>query len=327
MLEIERIAVSYGEVTAVRDVSLTIKQGEIVTLIGGNGAGKTTTLKTISGLLTPSAGSIRFEGRSITGLAPDRIVALGVAHVPEGRHVFPKLSVEDNLRVGAYLVREPVLLRKSLDQVYAMFPQLTERRRQMGETLSGGEQQMLAIGRAIMSRPRLMLLDEPSLGLAPRVVEEVAKAIIAFRRSGMTILLVEQNARVALALSERGYVIETGRIVLSDSATGLKRNPMIIESYLGGRGKDAPAPAAKPISSAPTREAVSCKTAKPFQPSFTAPKSSASLAASARTAGPSRRTATPPPTSTIGFFAFFRTSAKECLPAARSLSESVPAPR
>jgi branched-chain amino acid transport system ATP-binding protein len=215
MLEIERIAVSYGEVTAVRDVSLTIKQGEIVTLIGGNGAGKTTTLKTISGLLTPSAGSIRFEGRSITGLAPDRIVALGVAHVPEGRHVFP------------------------------MVPQLTERRRQMGETLSGGEQQMLAIGRAIMSRPRLMLLDEPSLGLAPRVVEEVAKAIIAFRRSGMTILLVEQNARVALALSERGYVIETGRIVLSDSATGLKRNPMIIESYLGGRGKDAPAPAAK----------------------------------------------------------------------------------
>jgi branched-chain amino acid transport system ATP-binding protein len=245
MLEIERIAVSYGEVTAVRDVSLTIKQGEIVTLIGGNGAGKTTTLKTISGLLTPSAGSIRFEGRSITGLAPDRIVALGVAHVPEGRHVFPKLSVEDNLRVGAYLVREPALLRKSLDQVYAMFPQLTERRRQMGETLSGGEQQMLALGRAIMSRPRLMLLDEPSPGLAPRGVEEVAKAIIAFRRSGMTILLVEQNARVALALSERGYVIETGRIVLSDSATGLKRNPMIIESYLGGRGKDAPAPAAK----------------------------------------------------------------------------------
>jgi branched-chain amino acid transport system ATP-binding protein len=245
MLEIERIAVSYGEVTALRDVSLTIKQGEIVTLIGGNGAGKTTTLKTISGLLTPSTGSIRFEGRSITGLAPDRIVALGVAHVPEGRHVFPKLSVEDNLRVGAHLVREPALLRKSLGQVYAMFPQLTQRRRQMGETLSGGEQQMLALGRAIMSRPRLMLLDEPSLGLAPRVVEEVAKAIFAFRRSGMTILLVEQNARVALALSERGYVIETGRIVLSDSATGLKRNPMIIESYLGGRGNDAPAPAAK----------------------------------------------------------------------------------
>jgi branched-chain amino acid transport system ATP-binding protein len=239
MLEIERIVVSYGEVTAVRDVSLTIKQGEIVTLIGGNGAGKTTTLKTISGLLTPSAGSIRLEGRSITGLAPDRIVALGVAHVPEGRHVFPKLSVEDNLRVGAYLVREPALLRKSLDQVYAMFPQLTERRRQMGETLSGGEQQMLALGRAIMSRPRLMLLDEPSLGLAPRVVEEVAKAIIAFRRSGMTILLVEQNARIALALSGRGYVLETGRVVLSDDSAALKRNPRVIASYLGGdRSRD-----------------------------------------------------------------------------------------
>jgi branched-chain amino acid transport system ATP-binding protein len=234
MLEIERLAVSYGEVAALRDVSLTINKAEIVTLIGGNGAGKTTTLKTVSGLLSPAAGDIRFEGQSIVGLSPDRIVALGIAQVPEGRHVFPQLSVENNLVVGAYLVREPAVIRDTLDQVYAMFPRLKERRRQLGETLSGGEQQMLALGRAIMSRPRLMLLDEPSLGLAPRVVEEVAKAILAFRRSGVTILLVEQNARVALALSERGYVIETGRVVLSDDSASLKRNPRVIESYLGG---------------------------------------------------------------------------------------------
>jgi branched-chain amino acid transport system ATP-binding protein len=234
MLEIERLAVSYGEVAALRDVSLTINKAEIVTLIGGNGAGKTTTLKTVSGLLSPVAGDIRFEGQSIVGLSPDRIVALGIAQVPEGRHVFPQLSVENNLVVGAYLVREPAVIRDTLDQVYAMFPRLKERRRQWGETLSGGEQQRLALGRAIMSRPRLMLLDEPSLGLAPRVVEEVAKAILAFRRSGVTILLVEQNARVALALSERGYVIETGRVVLSDDSASLKRNPRVIESYLGG---------------------------------------------------------------------------------------------
>ena len=240
MLEIERLAVGYGEVTALRDVSLTINRGEIVTLIGGNGAGKTTTLKTISGLLAPSAGDIRFEGRSIVGLSPDRIVALGIAQVPEGRHVFPQLSVENNLIVGAYLVRDRAVARDTLDQVYTMFPQLKERRRQMGETLSGGEQQMLALGRAIMSRPRLMLLDEPSLGLAPRIVEEVAKAIMAFRRSGMTILLVEQNARVALAISERGYVIETGRVVLADDSAGLKRNPRVIESYLGGGANAAP---------------------------------------------------------------------------------------
>jgi branched-chain amino acid transport system ATP-binding protein len=234
MLEIKHLAVSYGEIAALRDVSLTINQGEIVTLIGGNGAGKTTTLKTISGLLTPDAGSIRFEGQSIAGLSPDRIVALGIAQVPEGRHVFPRLSVENNLLVGAYLVRDNTAMRDMLEQIYTMFPLLKERRRQLGETLSGGEQQMLALGRAIMSRPRLMLLDEPSLGLAPRVVEEVAKAIISFRKSGMTILLVEQNARVALALSERGYVIETGRVVLSDNSASLKRNPKVIESYLGG---------------------------------------------------------------------------------------------
>jgi branched-chain amino acid transport system ATP-binding protein len=239
MLEIERLAVSYDEVPALRDVTLRINQGEIVTLIGGNGAGKTTTLKTISGLLAPRAGSIRFEGEHIEGLAPDRIVASGIAQVPEGRQVFPRLSVEDNLYVGAYLVRDSALIRDTLDKVYTIFPQLKERRRQLGETLSGGEQQMLALGRAIMSRPRLMLLDEPSLGLAPRIVEEVAKAILGFRRSGMTILLVEQNARIALALSGRGYVLETGRVVLSDDSAALKRNPRVIASYLGGdRSRD-----------------------------------------------------------------------------------------
>jgi branched-chain amino acid transport system ATP-binding protein len=234
MLEIEHLEVTYGEAPAVRDVSLRVEKGEIVTLIGGNGAGKTTTLRAISGLLRPSAGTIRFEGTSLTGLTPDRIVALGVSQVPEGRHVFPRLSVEDNLKVGAYLVRDLKLMRDGLERVYTMFPPLKERRRQRGETLSGGEQQMLALGRAIMARPRLLLLDEPSLGLAPQIVEKVAQAVIAFRASGMTVLLVEQNARVALAISKRGYIIETGTIILSDSAAALKANPRVIESYLGG---------------------------------------------------------------------------------------------
>jgi branched-chain amino acid transport system ATP-binding protein len=234
MLEIEHLEVTYGEAPAVRDVSLRVEKGEIVTLIGGNGAGKTTTLRAISGLLRPSAGAIRFEGTSLTGLTPDRIVALGVSQVPEGRHVFPRLSVEDNLKVGAHLVRDLKLMRDGLEHVYTMFPPLKERRRQRGETLSGGEQQMLALGRAIMARPRLLLLDEPSLGLAPQIVEKVAQAVIAFRASGMTILLVEQNARVALAISKRGYIIETGTIILSDSAAALKANPRVIESYLGG---------------------------------------------------------------------------------------------
>src|SRR5215216_3993283 len=171
MLEVERLEVGYGEVTALRDVSLEIAQGEIVTLIGGNGAGKTTTLKTISGLIKPTAGAIRYQGAAITGFSPDRIVALGIAQVPEGRHVFPELSVEDNLRVGAHLVRARDGVRNGLDRVYAMFPTLRARRYQLGGTLSGGEQQMLAVGRAIVSQPRLMLLDEPSLGLAPQVVE------------------------------------------------------------------------------------------------------------------------------------------------------------
>ena len=234
MLEIEQLAVAYGEATAVRDVSLRVDRGEIVTLIGGNGAGKTTTLRAISGLLRPSAGMIRFENVALSGMPADRIVALGISQVPEGRHVFPQLSVEDNLRVGAHLLRDSKLVRAGLERVYAMFPVLQERRRLRGETLSGGEQQMVALGRAIMARPRLLLLDEPSLGLAPRIVEDVAKAVIGLRAAGVTVLLVEQNARVALAISDRGYIIEDGRIVLSDHAAALKINASVIDSYLGG---------------------------------------------------------------------------------------------
>jgi branched-chain amino acid transport system ATP-binding protein len=233
MLEVNSLTVSYGEIAALRGVTLAIEQGEIVTLIGGNGAGKSTTLRTISGLLRPKSGTILLNGELISGLAPDRIVALGVAHVPEGRRVFPELSLENNLRVGAHLRRDAGV-RSDLERVYAMFPHLMERRRQLAESLSGGEQQMLALGRAIMSRPRLLLLDEPSLGLAPTVVEDVAHAILSFRKQGITVLLVEQNARVALAISDRGYVIENGRIVLSNTAALLKSDPKVVASYLGG---------------------------------------------------------------------------------------------
>jgi branched-chain amino acid transport system ATP-binding protein len=234
MLELKNLQVGYDDVTVLRDVSLTVNEGEIVTLIGANGAGKSTTLRTISGLVAPRSGHIKFQGRSIAGLAPDRIVALGIAHVPEGRRIFPELSVEDNLWVGAHLVKDRAVIKQGLEKVYGIFPRLKERRRQLGETLSGGEQQMLALGRAIISGPRLLLLDEPSLGLAPRIVEDVARAIIGFRREGMTVLLVEQNARVALAISDRGYVIETGRIVLANTCDELKRTPKVVASYLGG---------------------------------------------------------------------------------------------
>ena len=234
MLEIAHLHVGYDEVAVLRDLSLKVEAGEIVTLIGGNGAGKSTLLRTISGLIRPRSGDILFEGKPIAGLSPDRIVGMGIAHVPEGRKIFPQLSVEDNLWVGAHVLPSKAAIADGVERVFVMFPRLKERRRQRGETLSGGEQQMLALGRAVISRPRLLLLDEPSLGLAPRIVEDVARAIVRFRREGMTVLLVEQNARVALAISDRGYVIETGRIVLADTSSELKRAPQVVASYLGG---------------------------------------------------------------------------------------------
>lgn len=234
MLEIETLDVRFGEVQVLTGVNLRVKQGEIVSLIGANGAGKTTLLKSISGLVRPAAGKIQFDGFSLIGLSPDAVVARGVAHVPEGRRIFPQLTVDENLKVGAHLVRDTKKINPRLERVYRLFPLLRERSRQSGQTLSGGEQQMLALGRAMMSEPRLLLLDEPSLGLAPLVVLEVARTIPIFRQEGVSVLLVEQNANLALALCQRGYVLERGHITLSDTAANLRNNPKVIESYLGG---------------------------------------------------------------------------------------------
>jgi len=238
MLEIDALDVRFGEVQVLAGVNLRVGQGEIVSLIGANGAGKTTLLKTISGLVRPAAGRIALDVESLVGLTPDAIVARGIAHVPEGRRIFPQLTVDENLRVGAHLVRDTQKMKLRLERVYSLFPRLKERRKQSGQTLSGGEQQMLALGRAMMSEPRLLLLDEPSLGLAPLVLLEVARTIPIFREEGVSILLVEQNANLALALSQRGYVLERGSITLSDAASSLRNNPKIIESYLGGTVDD-----------------------------------------------------------------------------------------
>ena len=234
MLEVDRVDVFYGAIQALRGVCLTVHAGEVVALIGANGAGKTTTLRTISGLLTPTAGTIRFEGRPIQGAAAEFIVARGITQVPEGRRIFAELTVEENLRIGAYLVSDRARLATGFERVYGLFPRLQERRRQLGGTLSGGEQQMLAFARALMAGPRLLLLDEPSLGLAPQLVEEVAQVIAAFRGAGITVLLVEQNARLALSLADRGYVLERGRVVLSDESRRLLTDPEVQRTYLGG---------------------------------------------------------------------------------------------
>jgi branched-chain amino acid transport system ATP-binding protein len=233
MLRIENLHLDYAKIPALRGVDMDIRSGEIVALIGANGAGKSTTLKAVSGLVGPSAGRIEFNGSSIAGLPPEKIVELGIIHVPEGRRVFPRLTVEENLRVGAYPVRARASEKQSRDHVYSLFPRLAERRRQAGGSLSGGEQQMLAFGRAMMAKPVLLLLDEPSLGLAPILVEEVAQAIERFHEDGATILLVEQNAELALGMASRGFVIETGRIVLTDTAPNLLNNPKVWASYLG----------------------------------------------------------------------------------------------
>ena len=233
MLRIENLYVEYAAIPALRGINMDVNAGEIVALIGANGAGKSTTLKTISGLIKPSAGAITFEDRPLAELSPEQLVELGIIHVPEGRRIFPRLTVAENLLVGAYPRRARSGEKVALERVYTLFPRLAERRKQKGGALSGGEQQMLAFGRAIMAQPVLLLLDEPSLGLAPILVEEVARAIDRFHDDGATVLLVEQNAALALGLASRGFVIETGRIVLSDTGDNLLRNPKVWASYLG----------------------------------------------------------------------------------------------
>jgi branched-chain amino acid transport system ATP-binding protein len=235
VLKLDGVIATYDDLTCLHGVSLEVRRGEIVTLIGANGAGKSTTLKTVSGLLTPRAGTIEFDGRPITGRSPDAIVALGLVQVPEGRRVFPDLSVEENLRVGAYLVDKRGKVREMLADVYRRFPRLAERRRQLAGTLSGGEQQMLAFGRAMMGQPKLLMLDEPSLGLAPLMVDEVMRSIRAFRDSGVTVFLVEQNANLALRLADRAYVMETGKITMTGSGAQLLADERVRASYLGAK--------------------------------------------------------------------------------------------
>jgi len=241
VLRLSSVSAAYGAVTALRDIDIEVGRGEIVALIGSNGAGKSTALRTISGLVRATTGTIEFLGEAITNLSAESIVARGLIHVPEGRHVFPRLSVQQNLAVGAYSPRARGREAEICDQVFAIFPRLYERRRQLAGSLSGGEQQMLVFGRAMMAQPVLLMLDEPSLGLAPIIVEEIAKAIEYFRDNGVTVLLVEQNAELALALATRGYVIETGSIVLADSSERLLENPQIWASYLGRSNWDADA--------------------------------------------------------------------------------------
>jgi branched-chain amino acid transport system ATP-binding protein len=234
LFEVRDLDVYYGAVQALRGVSLDVASGEVVTLIGANGAGKTTLLRAISGLEPARQGSIRFDGRELTRLPAHRIVGLGISQVPEGRIVFANLSVRDNLELGAYLRHDRAQIREDLERMFTLFPRLRERARQSAGTLSGGEQQMLAIARGLMSRPRLLLLDEPSLGLAPILVREIFRTVAEISRQGVTILLVEQNAHMALGVADRGYVMETGSIVLSDTRENLLANEEVKSAYLGG---------------------------------------------------------------------------------------------
>ena len=236
MLELADVHVRYGNIRALQGVSLRVDSGELVALIGSNGAGKSTTLRTISGLLRPSQGAITFEGADITTAPTDRIVAMGISHCPEGRHIFGSLTVAENLRLGAVSRPKGVEITADLEMVFELFPLLKERIGQAGGTLSGGEQQMLAIGRALMSRPRLLLLDEPSLGLAPLMVERIFGTIAELKRQGRTILLVEQNVHQALDVADRAYVVETGRITIDGEAAVLRHDPKVEQSYLGVGG-------------------------------------------------------------------------------------------
>jgi len=233
LLELRELHVHYGNIHALKGISLEVGEGEIVTLIGANGAGKSTTLNAISGLVRPSAGSIHYDGQDITRIPAHEIVARGVVQVPEGRRIFARLTVRENLLLGAYLVRDRREIEAGIERVFAMFPRLKEREHQVCGTLSGGEQQMLAIGRALMTRPRVLLMDEPSMGLAPVLVDGIFATIRYLHEEGTTILLVEQNARMALSVADRGYVVETGRIVLADTAAALQANDAVRRAYLG----------------------------------------------------------------------------------------------
>lgn len=233
MLKLENIVTYYGNIQALKGISIDVKQGEIVTIIGANGAGKTTTLKTICGLVAPTSGKIYFQGEDITHKTTSDIVESGIAMVPEGRRVFPRMTVLENLQLGAYLNKDKAQVKQDLEKVFDLFPILKDRIKQIAGTLSGGEQQMLAIGRALMARPKLLLLDEPSMGLAPKIVANIFDIIMEINRAGTTILLVEQNARMALAIAHKGFVIETGKIVLQDSAVNLLNNEEVKKAYLG----------------------------------------------------------------------------------------------
>jgi branched-chain amino acid transport system ATP-binding protein len=232
MLEVRDLHVSYGEIRALKGVSFGVGQGEVVALLGNNGAGKTTTLRAVSGMLAAREGDVLFEGASLLGVASHAIVRLGITHVPEGRRIFNRLSVVENLEMGAF-TRSDARVREDIDRVFSIFPRLKERRDQVAGTLSGGEQQMLAIGRALMAKPRLLLLDEPSMGLAPVLVEQIFETVLTINKQGVTILLVEQNAAMALSIAGRGYVLETGGIVLEGTARDLADNPEVRRAYLG----------------------------------------------------------------------------------------------
>lgn len=233
LLEVTNVHAYYGKIHALKGVSLTVEEGEIVSLIGGNGAGKTSTLRTISGLLKPQEGSVVFEGKTVADFPAHTLVSKGIAMVPEGRGVFSKLSVEENLEMGAYHRDDSAGIKEDIEKSYQLFPRLGERRKQLAGTMSGGEQQMLVMARAMMSKPRLLLLDEPSMGLAPVLVDTIFSTIETINQDGTTVLLVEQNAHMALQVAHRGYVLQTGEIVLSDSAATLRKDPTVQKAYLG----------------------------------------------------------------------------------------------
>jgi branched-chain amino acid transport system ATP-binding protein len=233
LLEVDELHVAYGKIEAVKGISFTVEEGEVVSLIGTNGAGKTTTLRTLSGLLTPSGGTVKFNGKPLAAVPAHTIVKMGLAHSPEGRHIFPRMTIEENLQLGAFLRKDTAEIAADIEKVYGLFAVLGERRAQKAGTLSGGEQQMLAMGRAMMSRPKLLMLDEPSMGLSPIMMQKIMATIRELQAQGTTILLVEQNAQAALKLADRGYVLETGRIVLKGTGSDLLHDESVRKAYLG----------------------------------------------------------------------------------------------